>query len=156
MALTSAAVGLLLEKEKLHLDTEIQTYVSAFPDKQWPVTLRQLMGHLAGVRNDGGDEEPLFSERCERTADGLKRFAEHSAAVRAGHPVPLFELGWILVSAAVEAAAEEPFFTFMRTQIFKPLGMSDTTRRLGDGADPGSGDVLLPEVRRRIPGTART
>ncbi len=26
--------------------------------KQWPLTVRQLMGHLAGVRNDGGDEGP--------------------------------------------------------------------------------------------------
>jgi CubicO group peptidase (beta-lactamase class C family) len=34
--------------------------------------------------------------------------------------------GWILVSAAVEAAADEPFLTFMRTQIFEPLGMDDT------------------------------
>ena len=88
MALTSAAVGLLLEKGGCTSTTDIQTYVPAFPEKQWPVTLRQLMGHLAGVRNDGGDEEPLFSERCERTADGLKRFADDSAAVRAGHPVP--------------------------------------------------------------------
>ena len=31
------------------------------------------------------------------------------------------------MSAAVEAAAGEPFFTFMRTQIFTPLGMTDTT-----------------------------
>ena len=50
-ALTSAAVGLLLEKGRLHLDDEIQTYVPAFPRKQWPVTLRQLMGHVAGVRH---------------------------------------------------------------------------------------------------------
>ena len=127
MALTSAAVGLLLEKEKLHLDTEVQTYVSAFPDKQWPMTLRQLMGHLAGVRKDGGDEEPLFSERCERTADGLKRFAEIPLQYEPGTRYQYSTLGWILVSAAVEAAAEEPFFTFMRSQIFKPLGMTDTT-----------------------------
>ena len=45
-ALTSAAVGLLLEKGRLRLDDEIQTYVPEFPKKQWPVTLRQLMGHL--------------------------------------------------------------------------------------------------------------
>ena len=31
------------------------------------------------------------------------------------------------MSAAVESAANEPFFSFMRTQIFKPLGMTDTT-----------------------------
>ena len=31
------------------------------------------------------------------------------------------------MSAAVEAAADEPFFTFMRKQIFEPLGMVDTS-----------------------------
>ena len=30
------------------------------------------------------------------------------------------------MSAAVEAAADEPFLTFMRKQIFEPLGMDDT------------------------------
>jgi CubicO group peptidase (beta-lactamase class C family) len=33
---------------------------------------------------------------------------------------------WILVSAAVEAVTEEPFFTFMRKQIFEPLDMAST------------------------------
>ncbi len=47
-------VGLLLEKDRLQLDEKIQTYVPEFPAKQWPVSLRQLMGHLAGVRNDSG------------------------------------------------------------------------------------------------------
>jgi CubicO group peptidase (beta-lactamase class C family) len=126
-ALTSAAVGLLLEKERLHLDAEIQTLVPSFPEKKWPVTLRQVMGHMAGVRGDGGDEEPLFSERCERTADGLKRFAEFPLRVEPGTEYRYSTLGWILVSAAVESAANEPFFSFMRTQIFKPLGMTDTT-----------------------------
>ena len=75
VALTSAAVGLLLEKGRLHLDDDIQTYVPAYPQKQWPVTLRHLMGHVAGVRNDGGDEGPLLSQHCERTADGVRSFA---------------------------------------------------------------------------------
>src|SRR5687768_14044933 len=55
-ALTSAAVGLLLEKKTLTLDDEIQVYVPDYPKKQWAVTLRQLMGHLAGLRDDAGDE----------------------------------------------------------------------------------------------------
>jgi CubicO group peptidase (beta-lactamase class C family) len=126
MALTSAAVGLLVEKDQLHLDAEIQTYVPAFPEKQWPVTLRQLMGHLAGVRKDGGDEEPLFSQRCERTLDGLQRFAERPLLFEPGTRHQYSTYGWILVSAAVEAVAKEPFFTFMRAQVFKPLGMIDT------------------------------
>ncbi len=150
-ALTSAAVGLLLEKGRLKLDDEIQTYVPAFPEKQWPVTLRQLMGHLAGVRNDGGDEGPLFSERCERPVEALQHFAERSLLFEPGTQYRYSSYGWILVSAAVEAAADEPFLTFMRKQIFEPLGMRRHEGRLRDGADPGSGDVLLPEVRGGSP-----
>src|SRR5688572_24504952 len=48
-ALTSAAVGLLLEKNKLHLDDPIQVHVPEFPKKPWPVTLRQLMAQMGGV-----------------------------------------------------------------------------------------------------------
>jgi CubicO group peptidase (beta-lactamase class C family) len=124
--LTSAAVGLLLERGRLQLDEEIQTYVPEFPKKQWPVTLRQLMGHLAGVRNDGGDEGPLLSRRCERIVDALPSFAERPLLFEPGTQYRSSSYGWILVSAAVEAAADEPFLTFMRKQIFEPLGMGDT------------------------------
>jgi serine beta-lactamase-like protein LACTB, mitochondrial len=125
-ALTSAAVGLLLEKGRLKLDDEIQAYVPAFPRKQWPVTLRQLMGHLAGVRNDGGDEGPLLSEHCERPAEALEAFAERSLLFEPGTRYRYSSYGWILVSAAVEAAAREPFLRFMQDQVFAPLRMEDT------------------------------
>lgn len=125
-ALTSAAVGLLLEKDRLKLDDEIQTSAPDFPKKQWPVTLRQLMGHLAGVRTDGGDEGPLLSKHCERTVEGLQHFAKDSLLVEPGTQYRYSSYGWILVSAAVEAAADEPFLRFMRKEIFEPLGMDDT------------------------------
>ena len=125
MALTSTAVGLLLEQDRLKLDDEIQTSVPAFPKKQWPVTLRQLMGHVAGIRSDEGDEEPL-SARCERTVDALKRFAETPLRFEPGTQYRYSTYGWILVSASIEAAAKQPFFTFMTTQIFEPLDMDDT------------------------------
>ena len=125
-SLTSAAAGLLLERGRLKFDDEIQTYVPAFPKKQWPVTLRHLMGHLAGVRTDGGDEGPLFSERCEQPVEALRHFAESSLLFEPGTRYRYSSYGWIIVSAAVEAAADEPFLTFMREQIFDPLGMRDT------------------------------
>ena len=125
-ALTSAAVGLLLEEGRLQLDEVIQTYVPDFPQKQWPVTLRHLMGHLAGVRNDGGDEGPLLSMRCERPVDALPPFADRPLLFEPGTEYRFSSYGWILVSAAVEAAVNEPFLTFMRKRIFEPLGMRDT------------------------------
>lgn len=125
-ALTSAAAGLLLEQGRLNLDDVIQTHVPAFPEKPWPVTLRQLMGHLAGVRNDGGDEGPLLSTRCERPVEALPHFADRPLLFEPGTQYHYSSYGWILVSAAVEAAAGEPFLSFMRTQLFEPLGMRDT------------------------------
>jgi serine beta-lactamase-like protein LACTB, mitochondrial len=124
--LTSAAAGLLLEKGRLKLDDEIQRYVPEFPEKQWPVTLRQLMGHTAGVRNDGGDEGPLFSQRCERPVEALQHFADRSLLFEPGTQYRFSNYNWIVVSAAIEAAADEPFLTFMQKQIFAPLGMGDT------------------------------
>ncbi|MDP9323481.1 MAG: beta-lactamase family protein, partial [Acidobacteriota bacterium] len=125
-ALTSAAVGLLLERDRLKLDEKIQTYVPEFPEKQWPVTLRQLMGHLAGVRNDGGDEGPLFSVRCEQPVEALQYFKDSPLLFEPGTQYRYSRYGWILVSAAVEAAADKPFLSFMRRQIFDLLGMDHT------------------------------
>lgn len=126
-ALTSAAVGLLLEKGQLHLEDEIQTYVPEFPKKQWPVTLRQLMGHVAGVRHYTSDEEYRPTTHCERAVEGLKRFADDPLLFEPDTQYGYSTFGWVLVSAAVEAAAKEPLSSFMRAQVFTPLGMTATT-----------------------------
>jgi CubicO group peptidase (beta-lactamase class C family) len=143
-ALTSAAVGLLLEKRRLHLDDEIQTYVPAFPRKQWPVTLRQLMGHVAGVKHYRGEEADIPSAHCERASEGLQSFADDPLLFEPGTQYRYSTYGWVLVSAAVEAAANEPFFTFMRTQIFTPLGMADTMPDSATEAIPNRATFYFP------------
>jgi len=158
--LTSAAAGVLMEQGRLKLDDEIQTYVPAFPRKEWPVTVRELMGHVAGVRNDGGDEGPLLARHCDRMVDGLEEFAARSLLFQPGTSYRYSSYGWILVSAAVEAASDEPFERFMRTRVFDPLGMNHTrpesaTQAIPDratfyfprfGADPRYGLHLMRDI----------
>ena len=155
--LTSAGVGLLVEKDRLNLETSIQKYVPDYPEKQWPVTLRQLMAHVAGVRNDAGDEESL-AERCRRAAEGLPRFAASPLRFEPETQFRISSYGWILVSAAIEAAAGQPFFDFMRSQVFEPLGMTTTRPYVSDEQIPNlpafyyprfGGDTRLgPEAAR--------
>jgi CubicO group peptidase (beta-lactamase class C family) len=142
--LTSAAAGLLLEDGRLTLDESIQTYVPEFPAKQWPVTLRQVMGHMAGLRNDGGDEGPLFSQRCERPVEALQHFAKSSLLFEPGTRYHYSSYGWILVSAAIEAAAHEPFLTFMREEVFDRLGMRDTVADSATEPDPNRARSYFP------------
>ena len=154
--LTSAAAGLLIEDGRFDPDAEIQTYVREFPKKQWPVTLRQLMGHVAGIRNDGGDEGPLFSRHCERPVEGLDAFADSPLLFEPGTGYRYSSYGWILVSAAIEAASGEPFLTFVQ-RIFEGLDMRGTRAESPDepianratsyfprfGADPNYGLHLM-------------
>lgn len=126
-SLTSAAVGLLVDKGLLDLDEPIQTYVPAFPEKQWAVTLRHLMGHVAGLRHYEEEADYMPTTHCARASEGLSRFAEGPLLFQPETRSSYSTFGWILVSAAVEAVANEPFFAFMRKEIIEPLGMRDTT-----------------------------
>ena len=54
--LTAAGLGVLYDEGKVALDIPIQTYVPEFPVKRWPVSLRQLAGHLSGIRHYRGNE----------------------------------------------------------------------------------------------------
>jgi CubicO group peptidase (beta-lactamase class C family) len=159
-ALTSAAVGLLVERGLLDLDEEIQTYAPAFPRQQWTVTLRQLMGHVAGVRHYDNEADYMPSEHCERASEGVQRFADDALRFQPETQYAYSTFGWILVSAAVESAANEPFFTFMRSRILEPLGMRDTTTESVTAPIPNlvtfydprfSGDPAFgPEVSTRV------
>ena len=53
---TAAALAVLVERGALDLDAPVQDYVPSFPTKRFPVTTRQLAGHLGGIRHYEGME----------------------------------------------------------------------------------------------------
>jgi CubicO group peptidase (beta-lactamase class C family) len=124
--LTSAAAGMLIDSGKLTLDAEIQAYVPEFPKKPWPVTVRQVMAHTAGIGSDSGDEGPLFGVHCDRPVSALQHFADRELLFEPSTNYRFSTYDWIVISAAIETAAAEPFLIFMRKQVFAPLGMDHT------------------------------
>lgn len=148
-ALTSAAAGLLLEKGALNLDHDVQKYVPGFPRKKWPVTLRQVMAHTSGLASDGGDESELFSKQCKRPAEAVQYFSDESLLFEPGTRYRHSNYGWILVSAAVEAAANQPFLDFMSRQVFNPLGMQRTAPDVPT-TDPEGEDFPLVSMVREL------
>jgi CubicO group peptidase (beta-lactamase class C family) len=144
VALTSAAAGLLVEQGRLKLDDPIQTYVPSFPQKQWPVTLRDLMADVAGLPFDGGDESPLFGQHCEKPVEALPLVADKPLQFEPGTRFQFSVYGWILVSAAIEAASGMPFLDFMRDRVFDPLAMRDTLADSTTKAVPNRASVYFP------------
>ena len=135
--LTAAGAALLYDRKRVDLDAPVQTYVPAYPKKQWTVTTRQLLGDIGGVhrlRGDGQDGGNDQAPRgiCRTVDEALKTFAYEPLAFEPGTKYRFSTSGWILLSAVVEGAAGEPFATFMSREVFTPLGMERTTL---EGAD---------------------
>src|SRR6202162_789829 len=59
-SLTATAAMQLFERGQLDLDAPVQKYCPSFPQKPWPITTRQVMGHLAGIRHykSGSQDDP--------------------------------------------------------------------------------------------------
>src|SRR2546427_5356753 len=53
--ITATALLQLWEHGKLDLDAPVQKYCPAFPPKESPITTRQLLGHLGGIRHYNSD-----------------------------------------------------------------------------------------------------
>ncbi|MGB5302335.1 MAG: serine hydrolase domain-containing protein [Gemmatimonadota bacterium] len=123
--ITAAGLGLLVERGQIDLDAPVQTYVPDFPEKRWPVTTRQLGGHLAGIRHYRG-AEMLSARRYPTVESGLEIFADDSLLFEPGTEFSYSSYGWNLLSAVMEGASGEDFLTFMRDEVFEPMGLRHT------------------------------
>ena len=123
--ITAAAAALLHSRGLLDVDAPVQQYVADFPEKQWPVTTRQLGAHLGGIRSYRPGEM-LSNVAYATVRDGLDIFARDSLVHQPGSQYLYSSYGWNLISAVIEQAAGEPFLDHMRRTVFLPLGMLNT------------------------------
>ena len=131
-AITSAAVGRLVESGALDLDAPVQRYVPSFPEKeQGVVTTRLLGGHLAGIRHYRGREFESDVQYDDVVA-ALEMFAGDPLESVPGSEYLYSTYGWNLISAVVQGASGEPFLSFMRREILEPLGMTATVAEHND------------------------
>jgi CubicO group peptidase (beta-lactamase class C family) len=151
-------------------------HVPEFPKKPWPVTLRHLMAQVGGVTTDQGGEAELSADVTMTNGGWLGAANERStgcswmtsrrvSCCSSRAPGTALRATAGSSSAAVEAAAQEPFLAFMRRQVFEPLDMRDTTvdvsiEAIPDRAAAGHpiwaqagahGGPFLLRRRRRIP-----
>ena len=128
-SLTSVAVGLLYEQGKLDLDAPVQKYVPSFPKKRYPITARQLGGHLAGIRSylPGERSEMFNTRRFDSVVAGLELFQADPLLFEPEEKYSYSSHGFNLLSAVVEGASGKDFLSYMQENVFDPLGMKDTT-----------------------------
>ena len=137
--MTAVAVLKLVEEGKLDLDAPIQRYVPSFPEKPFPVTARQLLGHLGGVRHYR-DDEPTNTKPYSGVESGLSFFKEDALVAEPGTRYLYSTYGYNLLGAAIEGASGRPYLDYLREAVFARVGMTA---------------IRADEVRHLIPNRAQ-
>lgn len=125
-ALTSLALGKLVEEKKLDLDAPIRTYVPYFPEKEHRVTPRLLAGHLAGLRDYDMKTEYYNTRDFPSVQEAVGVFKDDPLLFEPGTKHAYSAYNFVLLSAAIEGASGQDFLSFLSTRIFTPLGLKQT------------------------------
>ena len=118
------AVGALelVEQGKLDLDAPIQKYCPAFPQKPWPITTRELLGHLSGIRAYQ-NREIYSTVHYVNTVDGMSFFKDDPLLFEPGTRYLYTTFGYTVVGCVMEGASGEKYPEYMEEHVFKPAGM---------------------------------
>jgi CubicO group peptidase (beta-lactamase class C family) len=129
--ITATAAMLLYERGKLDLDVPVQKYCPAFPEKDWPITTRQLLGHLGGIRHYRSqsicDPEIISTKHFDDPiAAGLNFFKDDALVAKPGTKFSYSNHAYTLIGCVIEGASGEKYVDFVRANVLQPAGMAHT------------------------------
>ncbi len=120
--MTAVALLQFWERGTVDLDAPVQKALPGFPEKQWPVTARQLLGHQAGVRHYQGQEVNSTRHYTDRIAP-LEIFANDALLSEPGTKYHYTTYGYNILGAMVETLAGKGFTGYLRERVFEPAEM---------------------------------
>ena len=126
---TAYSIVLLARQGKLQLDDDIHKYLPWFPDLKEKITVRNLLNHTSGIR----DQWQLLAIAGTRLDDVITQ--EHIIKVlskqqalnfKAGEKYSYSNSGFTMLAEIVKSATGQTLRQFTDSAIFKPLGMANT------------------------------
>ena len=126
---TAFAITVLAHEGKLSLDDDIRQYLPELPAFGVPITIRHLMHHTSGLR----DEVFLLAMAGWRLDDVITKAhilklvrSQRELNFRPGEKYRYSNTGYTLLAEIVERVSGKSFREWTATNIFEPLGMTST------------------------------
>jgi CubicO group peptidase (beta-lactamase class C family) len=126
---TAFSVTMLAQQGKLSLDDNVRTHIRELPDFGKPVTIKQLIHHTSGLR----DQWELLAMAGWRlddviTKDQILRMMTRQRELNfdPGSEHLYSNSGYTLLAEIVERVGGMPFPDWMQQNVFRPLGMTST------------------------------
>ena len=125
--MTAMAILKLWEMGKIDLDAEVQTYYPSFPKKQYPITIRQILAHTAGIshyRSDSKEEKHIKEPYSTEMAIDI--FKDWELIFEPNTDWRYSSYGYNLLGAVIEEVSGKSYEEFLKEHIWGPANMENT------------------------------
>jgi D-alanyl-D-alanine carboxypeptidase len=130
---TAAAIMMLVEDGKVHLEDAIAKYFPEAPEAWHDITVRHLLSHTSGIQNHVAVPHWLDVFRTNLSFETapprdqlLKMFFKLPLEFRPGETWAYDNTGYYLLGIIIEKASGRTYWQFLQERIFKPLDMNAT------------------------------
>ena len=138
--MTASAVMILADRKQLSIDEPVQKYIPEFTGgERGRVTLKHLLTHTSGLPDMLHDNNEL-RKRHAPLKDFVAGACKTPLLFTPGTRVQYQSMGILLAAEIVERVTRHSLPDFLRDELFRPLGMKQTT--LGLGGRPVSSTML--------------
>ena len=120
-AITGVLLARLQEQKKFDWNLSLYEYVPNFPPKPFDFTIKQLAGHLAGIRSYKANEYTLNKKYS--IEEGIDLFKDDILQSAPGTKFLYSSYGINLISLAIEKCLNKKFEDIAKDEVFKPLNM---------------------------------
>ena len=120
-AITGVLLARLQEQKKFDWNLSLYEYVPNFPPKPFDFTIKQLAGHLAGIRSYKANEYTLNKKYS--IEEGIDLFKDDILQSAPGTKFLYSSYGINLISLAIEKCLNKKFEDIAKEEVFKPLNM---------------------------------
>ena len=120
-AITGVLLARLQEQKKFDWNLSLYEYVPDFPQKPFDFTIKQLGGHLAGIRSYKANEYTL--NKNYTIEEGINLFKDDILQSAPGTKFLYSSYGINLISLAIEKCLNKKFEDIAKDEVFKPLNM---------------------------------
>lgn len=135
-SITAVMLAKLVDDGIIDLDSSIYNYLPDYPKKEYDFTVRELAGHLAGIRRTTNDEF-ILNKRMTIT-EGLDLFKDDPLLFEPSTQFAYNTFGYVLLSEIMQKAANKDFYTMVRDAVFLPLRLENTTLDASNAIPPNT------------------
>jgi CubicO group peptidase (beta-lactamase class C family) len=126
---TAVAIAQLAERGKLSLEDPLAKFLPEFPTKEaaQKIKLKHLLTHTSGLGSYFNQKFMESSRERFRTVDDMMKLAEgEKLAFEPGTKWAYSNTGMLVLGAVIERVTGQSYFDYVRENIYKPAGMTNT------------------------------